>query len=249
MFYYIYQITNNLNNHFYIGRRSSKVEPLIDPYFGSGLGLKAAILKYGKENFTKTILHIVDTFDELVDLEKQIVNESLVTRPDCYNQALGGFGGGLILEETRIKLKHSLLDAWRNNQQRRKLHASDCRCRLSKFWVGKVRNETDRQNKSASALKLISQGKHAFQTQVTCPYCSTTCDIGNAKKWHFSNCKQNPDYQPKVKISRKIVTPSGTYSNVKKAADASLITQQTVLNRCFSANFPDWYIINETLEK
>ena len=49
MIYYVYQITNKINNKIYIGKRKYKGEnPLLDSYMGSGKLIKEAIKKYGK---------------------------------------------------------------------------------------------------------------------------------------------------------------------------------------------------------
>ena len=73
MYYYLYKITNLINNNYYFGRRKSKILPEEDRYFGSGLGLKAAILKYGKENFKKEIIECYLTFEELLEAEKKLI--------------------------------------------------------------------------------------------------------------------------------------------------------------------------------
>ena len=50
MIYYVYQITNKINNKIYIGKRKYKGEnPLLDSYMGSGKLIKEAIKKYGKK--------------------------------------------------------------------------------------------------------------------------------------------------------------------------------------------------------
>ena len=56
MMYYIYEIKNNINNKTYIGQH--KTNDLNDDYMGSGIILHQAYQKYGKKNFTKTILAI-----------------------------------------------------------------------------------------------------------------------------------------------------------------------------------------------
>jgi hypothetical protein len=65
-----------------------------DGYFGSGKILKRSIAKYGIEHHTKEILHWASSREELVNLEKQIVNESLINDPLSMNLRLGGEGGG-----------------------------------------------------------------------------------------------------------------------------------------------------------
>ena len=60
MYYTIYLIRNNINNKQYIGQHTTK--DLNDNYMGSGKIIKQAFQKYGKENFTKTILFFVRVF-------------------------------------------------------------------------------------------------------------------------------------------------------------------------------------------
>lgn len=88
MHYIIYKITNQINGKYYIGRHATK--NVNDSYMGSGIGIKNAIAKYGVENFTKEIIASVDSAEELWNLEKEIVNESVVKDPMSYNNAYGG---------------------------------------------------------------------------------------------------------------------------------------------------------------
>ena len=71
MKYIVYKIANNVNGKFYIGVH--KTNNIDDNYFGSGLAIKRAIEKYGKECFTKHILHIFDNSKEAFDKEKELV--------------------------------------------------------------------------------------------------------------------------------------------------------------------------------
>jgi hypothetical protein len=48
---------------------------------------------------------------------------------------------------------------------------------------------------SEEALAKMKQptGPHKNSRKLlTCPYCQTTADSSNAKRWHFNNCKLNP---------------------------------------------------------
>ena len=90
MNHYIYKITNNVNGKIYVGKRSCKCDIQDDKYFGSGTRLKYAIKKYGKQNFTKTIIDTCDTLEQVYELERFIVDAEFIKRTDNYNLVIGG---------------------------------------------------------------------------------------------------------------------------------------------------------------
>ena len=90
MIHYTYRIDNLINGKYYIGKHSS--ESLDDDYMGSGPLIKAAIAKYGIENFKKTILKTFPTSEEAFEHEAQIVTMVEVNDPMCYNIQPGGKG-------------------------------------------------------------------------------------------------------------------------------------------------------------
>lgn len=92
-FYTIYKTTNLINNKKYIGMHSTN--NLNDNYLGSGKILQKAIKKYGKENFTKEILHIFDNFDDMTNKEREIINSDIFESDEYYNLKEGGEGGRL----------------------------------------------------------------------------------------------------------------------------------------------------------
>ena len=90
MIHYTYRIDNLINGKYYIGKHSS--ESLDDNYMGSGPLIKAAIAKYGIDNFKKTILKTFPTSEEAFEHEAQIVTMAEVNDPMCYNIQPGGKG-------------------------------------------------------------------------------------------------------------------------------------------------------------
>lgn len=191
MYYYLYKITNLINNNYYYGRRKSKVLPIKDRYFGSGVSLNLAIKKYGKENFKKEIICTYRTFDSLVEAEHKLITLEVVKDPYCYNQSLGGPGGVMVSDEIKQKVSKSLKTAWKNNPERKTdLSQLNKDSKFNLWWSGKARSEEDKLAKSIAAKESVRSGKHSSKQVATCPYCNYTTGIGNAKRWHFDNCKQ-----------------------------------------------------------
>jgi hypothetical protein len=99
----VYLTTNLVNNKKYIGiDTKNNLE-----YFGSGLYIKKAIKKYGKENFRKEVLEICENKEDLLNSEiKWILFYDAVNSKDFYNIHPGGQGGDIrtFLTEEEEKL-------------------------------------------------------------------------------------------------------------------------------------------------
>lgn len=84
----VYKTTNTINEKFYIGKDVNNK----DSYLGSGLLLKKAIKKYGKESFKKEVLEFCNNIDELNKKEKYWILKTDAIKLG-YNIAEGGTGG------------------------------------------------------------------------------------------------------------------------------------------------------------
>jgi len=90
MHHFIYKTTNSLNGKYYYGAHSTK--NIDDGYLGSGVSLKKAIQKYGKENFYREIIEFCNEENEMYLKEEKIVAEHY-KKEECYNMNVGGKGG------------------------------------------------------------------------------------------------------------------------------------------------------------
>jgi hypothetical protein len=128
MFYTIYKITNNVSGKTYVGKHQTL--NLDDDYFGSGKLLKLAIKKHGRENFTKEILHVFDTEDEMNEAEKLLVK----TDSSTYNMCPGGKGGwGYVneLEETR---EARIRGGYRAIELGKCFHCPETKSKCKAYW-------------------------------------------------------------------------------------------------------------------
>lgn len=107
-YHYLYKTINVKNDMFYVGIHSTN--DLDDGYLGSGKYLKAAIKKYGVENFEKKILEFFDTREKLLEQERNLVNKEFILNPLCMNLHIGGSCapmsnlGSKRSEETKLKM-------------------------------------------------------------------------------------------------------------------------------------------------
>ncbi len=111
MIYYLYKTVNQINNKEYIGVHHGELN---DRYMGSGVLLKKAIKKYGRENFRKEILETFEEREKAFEREREIVTEDYVSMNHTYNVASGGCGGDLrsglkCSDETRKKISEAAI--------------------------------------------------------------------------------------------------------------------------------------------
>lgn len=100
--YYIYKTTNTINGKLYIG--SHKATSLnFDGYFGSGKGIRNAILKYGECCFTREILEIILYTDTTISqkqwttmiypIESRWIKYFIDCGYSLYNRNFSAWGG------------------------------------------------------------------------------------------------------------------------------------------------------------
>jgi len=176
----IYKTTNKVNGHFYIGK-DQKNNP---DYLGSGIALQRAILKYGRENFSKEILEECNDKKVLADRERYWISQYNATKDEnSYNIAEGGFGGntGAYHKVGRkgelngmYGKKHSPESIQKAKEKRAKWLASEegvkHRIMHSKLW----KNNNPGKNKSDITRKKISDSRKGQPASHYSKYILTT---------------------------------------------------------------------------
>ena len=129
----IYETVNKLNNKRYIGKDSNDNPE----YLGSGKLLNRAIEKYGRENFTKTILERCKDDEELSEREIHWIKiTNAVKSKMYYNISSGGKGGDCIrgLSPAKFKQwqqKQSIAKSGENNPMYGKTHTKENKKKMS----------------------------------------------------------------------------------------------------------------------
>jgi len=159
MNYTIYKTINKLNDKFYIGKHQTTNPD--DDYLGSGKGIKAAIKKYGRENFTKEVLYIFESESEMNLKEKEILTEEFVFSNSNYNEGVGGEGGPHFKgkkhsEKTKAQIKQKLTGTKLSDEAKLKISESN-----------KNRIVTDESKKKMSnAAKSRTQHLQSIETRL-----------------------------------------------------------------------------------
>lgn len=142
--YYIYLTTNKINNMKYIGKHYGELQ---DSYLGSGIILKKAIEKYGKENFEKQILCITNSEEENCLKEKEYISlYDATNNPMFYNIHEGGSGGNTTAGYTKeqkenLKRKLSIANKGEKNGMYGKNHTEETKHFLS-YWAEFIRDNS-----------------------------------------------------------------------------------------------------------
>ena len=176
MYYIIYKTTNLINGKYYIGKHQT--ENLDDGYLGSGVALKKAIKKYGKENFNREIICFCENDEEMDNKEIEIVDSSIVEDPNSYNLGLGGEGGAFFKGKTHSKEVREFLaeNNWAITEDgRRRLseyalaHREEYSIRSKNYWSHFSKNEmrSEMVRRKAMSLRKKDIKKYGYVLMAT----------------------------------------------------------------------------------
>lgn len=114
MYYILYKTKNLINNKIYIGIHQTN--KLNDNYLGSGTVLNHAIKKYGRENFKRETIKFCNSYEELIELEKEYVNGEFIANQNNYNLKTGGGNFGTLSKESKKKISDTLKRKYKSGE-------------------------------------------------------------------------------------------------------------------------------------
>lgn len=147
---------------------------LLDGYMGSGKLIKAAIAKYGKDNFEKEILFVFDNEDDMRHKEKELVVLTEMSYNLC-DGGKGGFGylnksgkalrtGAVLSDDTKKKISASKAGKPLSEEHKRNISANnpmqnnpEARRKMSDALRGRKLSEEHKQN-IAKAIRNKNAG-------------------------------------------------------------------------------------------
>jgi hypothetical protein len=173
-YHYIYKTTNLKNGKFYVGMHSTN--KLNDGYLGSGYKLRRSINKHCRENFKLEILEFFDTREDLINREKELINESLLKDPMCMNLVFGGNGGFISVDGYKKGAKRMNQIVWTNPEYRKKKSEWKSEHNIKLWKEGKLKtnpwpkgnplsDETKRKIGEANKIKQSGSANSQFGSQ------------------------------------------------------------------------------------
>ena len=211
MYYYLYKVTNIINNKIYIGVHKTK--NIDDGYRGSGKRLLQAYTSYGIDNFTYEILEYFNTEEAMYLRELEIVNEDFIKRPDVYNLKIGGEGGWYTNEDIIKRRSSKNRGTKRTSEQREKY--SRCKLGTKNPCFGKEYSIEERKKQSLimkvkarrgkdhpcfgkikteeEKINLSEKNKAAFanRKKIVCDHCKKEVLPNHYAQYHGERCKIN----------------------------------------------------------
>lgn len=217
---FIYITTNLIDGKRYIGQK--KFDDYWKGYLGSGKHLREAIKKYGRENFSRNIVAIAYSKEELDDAEISIIKFLGADKSrDYYNIAEGGCVKGRTGEDAfwyGKQLPAEMIEKQKKGRNTEK--------RVYQYDLdGNLMGEYVSLSAAASANGIAKQN-----ISVSCKNEHRTC---NGFFWSYDGNRKNIQYDPTKNHQPKSVTQFDYSGEIllKKFPSVRIASEQTGINR------------------
>lgn len=197
---FVYQTICEINGKSYIGVH--RTDDLEDGYIGCGvysqkkakgdLLFHRAVRKYGYSNFKRYILDFFDIYEQALEEEKYLVNETWVKSKSNYNAAIGGEGNTVFWMDDQRKLQwksniSNKVNEWFSNGGKEKLMAALVNAKKPRNFGSKNgnfgkpsinRRRIIQYSKSLIKLKVFSSVTEAAESVGSIPANVVACCVG-----------------------------------------------------------------------
>lgn len=165
-FGFIYITTNLVDWKRYVGQR--RFFGNWAGYMGSGIHLKRAIAKYGKDNFVRDIVDLAYSQEELNQKEIQWISDlDATSSKEFYNIAGGGHKNnmeglsdqGLLEWKQKLSVSHVGIHTGENHPMYGKKHTEEARKRISEGRAGKPSHQKGKPLSDEQKQKISEANK------------------------------------------------------------------------------------------
>lgn len=197
----VYKVTNLLSGKIYIGQDSRNRSS----YYGSGIILKKAIKKYGKQNFKKEILEHCESKDHMNEREIFWIAEYKKMGHNLYNIAIGG----------HFSISHHSEETKRKIREKRKLQ-------IMKPVSPETRSKISKADKELHKLKKIGMyGKHHSDASKK----KLSISHSGEKNWMYGRKMDEKHKQKLISINTGSKLSDDTRNKISQATKGKIVSE------------------------
>jgi hypothetical protein len=192
--------------HCYIGQRRGDGSDIGITYFGSGLLIRRAINKYGKDYFTYWLFEKNIPREKLNELEKYFIKFfNSTTKGNGYNIGLGGEGGDTFSnssEEDKVRKRHKI-------SEKAKIFQNTLEFKKKMSEASLIsQNKPEQKEKLSKAQKIAQNRPEVIQKQKDTWH-------NKSKKEMDAFKKKQSDFQNRPDIKKKKSEVGGYYAHIR----------------------------------
>lgn len=182
--YIVYKTTNLISGKIYIGVHNTK--GVNDSYLGSGILIKKAVKKYGRENFVRETLFSFENELDAYKKEEELVDVAFISRSDTYNSCIGGLHSGKRFERGIIMCKDEQGNVHRVTKDDERYKSGELKHIGSKKGIVRLININTNKHIEVAvdiAKKLTQSGDYVYWSTGYCKY----IDVSTGKYYRLKN--------------------------------------------------------------
>lgn len=214
---YVTKFETSSGEKIYCGmHKSTHINPLSDPYCGSGLILRNAISKYGVSCIKSVEWFEHSTEEEMIEAEILLIS-SMVDNPNCTNIAYGGFGGNA-LRYASDERKEAFRETSRQKMIKRYKDSDEIKKHSNRMRVACNRPE-ERQKRAERHAELYSRPGYSERMSAIQKETQSRPDVKAKNAEGVRAARKAIKFLKQINISDVITIIDGRFVDKFKLAD------------------------------